>query len=136
MRLTLLFLPLLVVFSGCSNPFFDHYNGQTYPKVKFAEAVMEPPPDAQMIGKSEFTTDDQDWSQTDAIDAAKSVGADIVVWKRREAGERTEIQDETVYSRKNTDSDTETTVQIPVKVRKMFYRYTAEFYRAPDYRTD
>ena len=47
---------------------------------------------------------------------------------RREAGERTVIQDETVYSKKS-DSGTETTVQIPVKIRKMFYRYTAEFYR-------
>ena len=36
MRLTLLFFPLLVVLSGCSNPFFDNYNGQTYTKVKFA----------------------------------------------------------------------------------------------------
>jgi hypothetical protein len=128
MRLTLLFLPLLVVFSGCSNPFFDNYNGQTYPKVKFAEAALEPPPDARKIGESDFTSDAQDWSQSDAINAAKSVGADVVVWRRREAGERTEIQDETVYSKKS-DSGTETKVQIPVKIRKMFYRYTAEFYR-------
>ena len=128
MRLTLLFFPLLMVLSGCSNPFVDNYNGQTYPKVKFAEAALEPPPDARKIGESDFTSDAQDWSQSDAIDAAKSVGADVVVWRRRDAGERTEIQDETVYSKEN-NSGTVTKVQIPVKIRKMFYRYTAKFYR-------
>ena len=49
MRLTLLFLPILALLSGCSNPFLDHYNGQTYPKVTFAEATLEPPPNAQKI---------------------------------------------------------------------------------------
>ena len=126
--LRILLFPLLAVLAGCSNPFSDNYNGETFQKTRFAVAALKPPADGEKIGRSEFTTDTADWGQSDAIEAAKKVGANVVVWHRKEAGERPEIEQETVYSG-TTASGATNTIQIPVRVKKMFYTYTAEFYR-------
>lgn len=126
--LRFLLLPLLAVLAGCTNPFSENYNGETFHKTRFAQATLQPPPGAEKIGHSRFTTDTADWGQSDAIDAAKKVGANVVVWHRKEAGERPEIEQETIYSG-TTSSGATNTIQIPVRVKKMFYTYTAEFYR-------
>jgi hypothetical protein len=66
--------------AGCgSNPFRESYVGEVHPGVSEARATTGPPAGAREIGRSEFVTDGGA-SESEALSAARDVGADYVHW--------------------------------------------------------
>ena len=126
MLLRLVLLLSILTLTGC-NPYLSAYNGERFPRVRDPKAVLETPAHARLIGTSSFESEDQFIGQSWAIDAARAVGADLVVWHRHEAGERSAIRNETVYEQDTPQGIRR--VSVPVRVERMWYRYEASFYR-------
>jgi len=110
---------------GC-NPFIENYRGETFPRNNSAELRTEKPTDTTKIGESVFYSID-DYSQSQAVEAAEHVGADFVVWEKTEAGDRKDWVPQPMIIKAGTA--TTTAVNVPVPVNRMWYEYVANFYR-------
>ncbi len=70
----------LFLLGGCSsNRFLDHYSGERHGEIPYATVTGSAPPNARVIGSSEFTAPGG-ISDGEALDAARTVGADYVAW--------------------------------------------------------
>ena len=110
---------------GC-NPFIENYRGETFPRNTAATAIAEQPTDATKIGESVFYSID-DYSKSQAVAAAEHVGADFVVWEKKEASDQKDWVPQPMMIKAGTA--TTTAVNIPVPVTRMWYEYAANFYR-------
>ncbi|MHB1156028.1 MAG: hypothetical protein ACYC26_04225 [Phycisphaerales bacterium] len=142
-------LALLAWLAGC-NQFKDHYTGRRFDPVPDAAVYPQPPKEGQavQIGSANFITS---WKPGDAqaIEAAKSVGADIVWYRRIYRGTTTEVSatphtTETTQhttgtvtrddgSTREVDCTTTTisTQYVPTSNTQHWFEYDAKFYRSP-----
>lgn len=123
-RITLL-SAVTAALAGC-NPFLENYNGQKFPHNSAAQALIVEPTGATKIGESKFYSID-DYSNDQAISAAENVGADFVIWDKKNAGEQTDWVPQPMVT--SAGPMTTTTVNVPVPVTRMWYEYVASFYR-------
>lgn len=143
-------LALFAWLAGC-NEFKDHYTGRRFDPVPDAAVYPKPPKEgqAEQIGSAHFTTSLLDQGDSQAIDAAKSVGADIVWYTRSYRGTTTTVS-ATPYttettkhttgtitrddgSSRNIDCTTTTTSTqyVPTSNTQHWFEYDAKFYRSP-----
>ena len=120
-----LFLPMLAL-AAC-NPFLNHYSGESWPPVKSARVVMEPPnPNSvRWIGRSDFVSE-RKLGDPAATSAAKQVGANIVEWSDTDAGTKLDWTDVPF----SINAWTGKVGMIPLPVLHEQYRYQARFYRS------
>jgi len=120
-------LPLVLAVAGCSNPFLSTYVGEKFPPVASAEVITQPPSPqtARWIGRADFSTDGVIES-SQAIAAAKAVGADLVEWGDRDAGTMLQWSSNTV-SVSNWTGQISTA---PMPVADVLHRCSARFYRS------
>ena len=117
-----------IALAGC-NPFLENYRGEKFPHNATASALKEKPESAKKIGESLFYSVD-DYSNEQAVSAAKDVGADFVVWEKKEAESQTDWMPQPMAIRTGTGTTgTVTTVNVPVPTTQMWYEYLASYYR-------
>lgn len=75
----LLLLPLVCI--GCANGFKEYYQGDKFRLVTSCTVVTSQPPDTRRIGTASFVSAARE-GERHALSAAKSVGADYVMWAK------------------------------------------------------
>jgi hypothetical protein len=127
--LTLIALPLSL--TGCMNAFVENYSGASYPKTKDVMVVQEAPEHSKLIGTSSFVTTDM-IANSDAIEAAKEVGASAVKWSRTFENQTTEYSSQPIFTETNSDGETVQQISVPVPETVNWYRIDASFWRNLD----
>ena len=127
--LTVIALPLSL--AGCMNAFVENYSGASYPKTKDVMVVQEAPEHSKLIGTSSFVTTDM-IANSDAIEAAKEVGASAVKWSRTFENQTTEYSSQPIFTETNSDGETVQQISVPVPQTVNWYRIDASFWRNLD----
>jgi len=111
----------------CSNPFLGSYVGERFPPVGSAAVITQPPSPqtARWIGRADFSTDAV-IEPSQAIAAARAVGADLVEWSDRDTGTMLQWSSNTV-SVSNWTGQISTA---PMPVADTLFRCSARFYRS------
>ena len=133
----------LTILSGCANPFLENYSGARFPATDHAVIMMTHPEGQTPIGRSEFIAT-QMLGDREAIDAAKEVGANAVVWSKDYLNSTTDLTTRVQPVTSNTTTTivgdvnaqvttTQTDYQyIPETRTNHWWRYEAAFYRQPN----
>jgi len=76
---------LVLLLVGCENSFVRFYEGERAPRTSYAFSVDTPPEDVRLLGQSSFVSATGE-GDSQAISAARTVGADYVVWNSEYQG--------------------------------------------------
>lgn len=128
---TLAVIALPLSLAGCMNAFVENYSGATYPKTKDVMVVQEAPEHSRLIGTSSFVTSEM-IANSDAIDAAKEIGASAVKWSRTFENQTTEYSSQPIYTETNSEGETIQQISVPVPETVNWYRIDASFWRNLD----
>ncbi len=130
--------------AGCANAFEEHFVGERGPEVALAQlAPWGPVPSGtRLVGKSEFMTT-RDEGDTEALAAARALGADAVAWRRswKKDTQHTGYDRITHTDRVTTTgnvggvpfsstSTVQRTEAVPYQYTLRWFQYEARFYRA------
>lgn len=85
MRWSALWMASLVLITGCTNSFLENYQGERFASVPSPQLVAAQPADAVQIGVSSFVSARHE-GNSQALAAAKAVGADFVQWTKEYQG--------------------------------------------------
>jgi hypothetical protein len=129
-------LPFL---AGCvTNPFLAGYKGERLGPVPVARVIAEEPAPgtAREIGKSGFqSTSGRTADEAEAIEAARTVGADLVQWSAKQLTREEWVESDPVYERRASGRG-QFASYYPIPGTRERWRYTARFWRsvtsAPD----
>jgi hypothetical protein len=150
-KMHLYLLIISVLLGGCasSNGFKKEYRGDLYSPTKSAAVVTASPSGAKLIGSSNFISASRP-GDSHAINAAKSVGADYVVWNSKYSSSSTHqgvmpmtstnYHSGSVYGSSSgygNYSGTSTSTQyVPYTYTRNWYSYTSSFYRSSELMTN
>ena len=132
LRVALLAIAAPLALAGCqTNPFIESYRGEKLAPVPAARIVTEPPAagTARELGSCRFSASMIRTPDEDALDAARAVGADLVMWSRGEMTQQDWIENDPVYQRRASGRG-EFASYIPVPGSRDGYRYTARFWQS------
>ena len=126
-------IPTLVpiLLTGCTNVFVANYAGETHPPTRNARVVASAPEGATLIGTSSFVTSEE-VTNSEAVYAAKQVGANAVKWSKDFQSQTTEYTTEPIYTRNNAEGETVQRISVPVPTTVNWYRVKARFWRMVD----
>ena len=116
----------IMMLSAC-NPFTDHYSGDRFPSGPMPKLVESAPADTTRIGTSVFATS-EDCTSAEALAAARSIGAEYVVYEKIDLGEQSSWEQSTLMTRSGAAGGT-MAVNVPVPVTRRWHEYRATFYR-------
>ena len=132
LRVALLALVAPLALAGCQmNPFIESYRGEKLAPVPAARIVTEPPAagTAREIGSCKFSASMIRTPDESALDAARAVGADLVMWNRGEMTEQDWIENDPVYQRRASGRG-DFASYIPIPGSRDGYKYTARFWQS------
>jgi len=132
LRVALLAIAAPLALAGCQmNPFIESYRGEKLAPVPAARIVMEPPAEgtAREIGTSTFAASVIRTPDESALDAARAVGADLVMWSRGEMTQQDWIENDPVYQRRASGRG-DFASYIPIPGSRDGYKYTARFWQS------
>jgi hypothetical protein len=132
LRVALLAIVAPLALAGCQmNPFIESYRGEKLAPVPAARIVTEPPAEgtAREIGTCKFSASMIRTPDESALDAARAVGADLVMWKRGEMTEQDWIENDPVYQRRASGRG-DFASYIPIPGSRDGYKYTARFWQS------
>ena len=123
-------LPFL---AGCvTNPFLAGYKGERLEPVPAARVVTEEPAPgtAREIGTSGFqSTSGRTADESEAIEAARAVGADLVQWNAKQLTREEWVESDPVYERRASGRG-QFGSYYPIPGTRERWRYTARFWRS------
>ncbi len=123
-------LPFL---AGCvTNPFLAGYKGERLEPVPAARVVTEEPAPgtARQIGTSGFqSTSGRTADESEAIEAARTVGADLVQWNAKQLTREEWVESDPVYERRASGRG-QFASYYPIPGTRERWRYTARFWRS------
>ena len=132
LRVALLAIVAPLALAGCQmNPFIESYRGEKLAPVPAARIVTEPPAagTAREIGSCKFSASMIRTPDESALDAARAVGADLVMWNRGEMTEQDWIENDPVYQRRASGRG-DFASYIPIPGSRDGYKYTARFWQS------
>ena len=132
LRVALLAIAAPLALAGCQmNPFIESYRGEKLAPVPAARIVTEAPAEgtAREIGTSTFAASVIRTPDESALDAARAVGADLVMWSRGEMTQQDWIENDPVYQRRASGRG-EFAAYIPIPGSRDGYKYTARFWQS------
>ena len=132
LRVALLAIVAPLALAGCQmNPFIESYRGEKLAPVPAARIVTEPPAagTAREIGTCKFSASMIRTPDESALDAARAVGADLVMWNRGEMTEQDWIENDPVYQRRAAGRG-DFASYIPIPGSRDGYKYTARFWQS------
>lgn len=123
-------LPFL---AGCvTNPFLAGYKGERLAPVPEARVVAEEPAPgtAREIGKSGFqSTSGRTADEAEALEAARTVGADLVQWSAKQLTREEWVESDPVYERRASGRG-QFASYYPIPGTRERWRYSARFWRS------
>ena len=132
LRVALLAVLAPLALAGCQmNPFIESYRGEKLAPVPAARIVTEAPAEgtAREIGSCKFSASMIRTPDESALDAARAVGADLVMWNRGEMTEQDWIENDPVYQRRASGRG-DFASYIPIPGSRDGYKYTARFWQS------
>lgn len=132
LRVALLAIVAPLALAGCQmNPFIESYRGEKLAPVLAARIVTEPPAagTAREIGSCKFSASMIRTPDESALDAARAVGADLVMWNRGEMTEQDWIENDPVYQRRASGRG-DFASYMPIPGSRDGYKYTARFWQS------
>jgi hypothetical protein len=132
LRVALLAIVAPLALAGCQmNPFIESYRGEKLAPVPAARIVTEPPAagTAREIGSCKFSASMIRTPDESALDAARAVGADLVMRNRGEMTEQDWIENDPVYQRRASGRG-DFASYIPIPGSRDGYKYTARFWQS------
>ena len=132
LRVALLAILAPLALAGCQmNPFIESYRGEKLAPVPAARIITEAPAagTAREIGTSTFAASVIRTPDESALDAARAVGADLVMWSRGEMTQQDWIENDPVYQRRASGRG-EFASYIPIPGSRDGYKYTARFWQS------
>jgi hypothetical protein len=132
LRVALLAVAAPLALAGCQmNPFIESYRGEKLAPVPAARIVTEPPAEgtAREIGTCKFSASMIRTPDESALDAARAVGADLVMWNRGEMTEQDWIENDPVYQRRAAGRG-DFASYMPIPGSRDGYKYTARFWQS------
>ena len=114
------------VLSGC-NAFTQNYEGERFGRTSHAHLVEHAPEAARKIGESRVLTY-EDLRAEEAMKTAQDIGANFVVFSKKDLGERS-VPVGTTMMVSSGPGGSPVGVNIPVPVTRRWYEYIADFYR-------
>ena len=127
-------IPLALPFlAGCvTNPFLAGYKGERLEPVPAARVVTEEPAPgtAREIGTSGFqSTSGRTADESEAIEAARAVGADLVQWNAKQLTREEWVESDPVYERRASGRG-QFASYYPIPGTRERWRYAARFWRS------
>ena len=132
LRVALFAILAPLALAGCQmNPFIESYRGEKLAPVPAARIVIEAPAagTAREIGTSTFAASVIRTPDESALDAARAVGADLVMWSRGEMTQQDWIENDPVYQRRASGRG-DFASYIPIPGSRDGYKYTARFWQS------
>ena len=132
LRVALLAVLAPLALAGCQmNPFIESYRGEKLAPVPAARIITEAPAagTAREIGTSTFAASVIRTPDESALDAARAVGADLVMWSRGEMTQQDWIENDPVYQRRASGRG-DFASYIPIPGSRDGYKYTARFWQS------
>ena len=132
LRVALLAILAPLALAGCQmNPFIESYRGEKLAPVPAARIITEAPAagTAREIGTSTFAASVIRTPDEFALDAARAVGADLVMWSRGEMTQQDWIENDPVYQRRASGRG-DFASYIPIPGSRDGYKYTARFWQS------
>lgn len=118
---------MLGALSGCSNEFLTSYRGERFAPTENPQLVLVHPSTSGLIGTSNFVSG-SGYGQSEALAAARDVGADFVQWSRGlDAGNRPAGAGVVSASLTPTGSMSSWS---PSQPGSFLYRYVARYYKS------
>jgi hypothetical protein len=133
--MTRLLLPFMVVAAlasgGCSvNPFVANYAGRREAAIESPRLVTEIPAEgtAVELGTSVFLSSSDSDGTAEAIEAARAVGADLVMVSKAEASAQDWAERDDVY-RRRASGQGQFSSYVPLPGSRERWKFTARFWR-------
>ena len=124
---------LLTAVAGGCNPFIQHYSGAIHPRTMETRTVEVPPEATELIGRSVFETSET-CTETQALAAARKVGAEFLVYEEVDLGEHRSWEQTTLMTRSGPAGGL-APINLPVSVMRQWHEYRASFYRTMESET-
>ena len=121
---------LMTAVAGGCNPFIQHYSGEIHPRTMETRVVEVAPNATELIGRSVFETSET-CTETQALEAARKVGAEFLVYEEVDLGEHRSWEQTTLMTRSGPAGGL-APINLPVSVTRQWHEYRASFYRTRD----
>lgn len=122
---------VVVACAGCAvNPFLVNYAGRREAAAEAPRIVTEPPADgtAVELGNSEFLSSSESDGTSEALAAARELGADLVMVTKAEATMKDWSEHDDVY-RRRASGQGQFSSYVPLPGSRERWKFTARFWR-------